>query len=132
MEATNELVPDSKKRTFGNELPDTSIRRRMVDPSTNPVTDRTTVAQSQAGIAGRTSKKVVDESDLKRSIGNVQNYQFGPFAPTHMCLKTILKQIKMGCRSIANSPQYQNQAVRDIFGHFMRAWNLYYSQVVGG
>ncbi|KAK1359726.1 E2F transcription factor-like [Heracleum sosnowskyi] len=139
MATTNELVPVSKKRIFGNELPDTScIKRRVVAPSTNAATDPTTVTQSQANerIVCTTSKKVVDETDLKeRSRGNVQKYQFGPFSMTYVP-NDKPKTNNNGVRdweslAVTYSPQYHNQAVRDIFRHFMGAWNSYHSQVAG-
>lgn len=83
--------------------------------------------------------KKVDASDLEKgSMQNVQNYHFGPFAPisvpkTKPSSINNRKQIH-DWESLAktHSPQYHNQALRDLFGHYMEAWNSWYSEVAGG
>ncbi|KAL8123483.1 hypothetical protein AgCh_011455 [Apium graveolens] len=134
---TNDLILESKKRTFGTELTNSSLKRCRMTPSVKAITDQARMTPSQTRSDCMTVKKV-DASDLEKgSIQNVQNYHFGPFAPISVPKakpsSNNRKQIHdWESLAITHSPQYHNQALRDLFGHYMEAWNSWYSEVAGG
>lgn len=115
MAITNDRVLDSKKRAFETELANISIRRRMVAHAT---TDQITATRSETRTEFRTSKKLVDESDLKKgSTINKKKFDFGPFAPTNVPIDKS-KGNNDGAKipdweslAITHSPQYQNQGI---------------------
>ncbi|CAK8575745.1 unnamed protein product [Lathyrus sativus] len=63
------------------------------------------------------------------------NYQFGPFAPTFISKSGTSENTKVkqahDWESLAtkHSPQYQNQALKELHLHYMEAWKSWYSEV---
>lgn len=116
MALTNDLILESKKRTFGTELTNTSLKRCRVAPSVDATTDQARITPSQTLSDCMTVKKV-DASDLEKgTIQNAQNYHFGPFAPISVPKAkpsgNNRKQIH-DWESLAkiHSPQYHNQGI---------------------
>ncbi|XP_017251415.1 E2F transcription factor-like E2FE isoform X2 [Daucus carota subsp. sativus] len=138
MASTNALILESKKRTFGTELTNTSLKRCRGAPSLNTAADQATITPSQIRAECMTAKKAVDVSDSEKgSLQNVQNYHYGPFAPINV-LKTQpssndeRKQPRdWESLAKAHTPQYHNQALRDLFCHYMEAWGSWCSEVAG-
>lgn len=116
MALTNDLILESKKRTFGTELTNTSLKRCRVAPSVNAAMNQAMITPSQTRAECLPIKRVVNASDLEKgSIQNAQNYHFGPFAPISVP-KTKPSGNNNGKQphdweSLAktHSPQYHNQ-----------------------
>ncbi|XP_063936197.1 E2F transcription factor-like E2FE [Daucus carota subsp. sativus] len=129
MATINDLALKTK-RTIENEPTNNGVKRHMGDHSV--------VAPSQTPCEGRSPKKVV-ENDLEKGSGpDMKKHRFGPFAPT-----TVPQDKPQGknngtqiqdWESLASTqrPQYhQHQALRDLFSHYVGAWNNYHSEVAG-
>lgn len=100
---------ESKKRAFGTDLTNTSIKRsKSVDVGVDPV-----VKQVHPG---------PDRLGLKDSNPD----------PTGL-VDGESKEIKKGQDwenlALTHRPQYHNQALKDLFVHYMDAWNSWYSEV---
>ncbi|CAM8933861.1 unnamed protein product [Rhodiola kirilowii] len=128
------LNEPSKKRSFGTEITNINFKRAIVDA---PVGSKPVKTDAALSVQMKTESS---ESDSDRSIGHNSNgsergYQFGPFAPVRTPKPgsaTHMKQI-FNFESLAPTyrPQYQNQALKELFGHYVEAWKSWYTEVVG-
>lgn len=116
--SVNDLILETKKRTFGTELTNTSFKRCKVVPTIDANTDQPMKAQLQTQVKCKTLENVVDGSNLEKDSGqNVQNYQFGPFAPINEPKAGGFdnNKGKQVCdwESLASTyrPQYHNQGI---------------------
>ncbi|WOH04707.1 hypothetical protein DCAR_0624119 [Daucus carota subsp. sativus] len=139
MATINDPVHKTKRRTIENEPTNTSVKKHMGDhESSKATTSQTVVAQSQTPCEVRSSEKVVENDLEKGSIPDMEKHRYGPFSPT------IVPQDKtkgknngtqiQDWESLASThrPQYhQHQALRDLFSHYVGAWNFYHSEVAG-
>ncbi|KAL2961445.1 hypothetical protein AAZX31_17G090900 [Glycine max] len=124
---------DSRKRAFGSDITNISFERNKVelftsgDLNPNPKKPR---MENGSGLGE------ADENNLKQGIKQAsKSYEFGPFAPA--CVPKVgasqnnnMKQVHdWGSLATAHSPQYQNEALRELFSHYMEAWKLWYSEI---
>ncbi|KAL0355986.1 UNVERIFIED_CONTAM: E2F transcription factor-like E2FE [Sesamum radiatum] len=121
------VLSESKKRMFGTDLTNTSGKRFKVgeDPAQvlkphNPM-----------------RVKHETENEVERTRSAVKSYQFGPFAPANVP-KVGASQDERGKQVVdweslasAYRPQYHNQALKDLFSHYVEAWKSWYSEVAG-
>ncbi|CAL5198303.1 unnamed protein product [Lathyrus oleraceus] len=120
---------ESKKRAFGNDVTNISFARNRTD----------------SFISGDFSQSFKKQKTMENDSGLGQedkkqtstNYQFGPFAPAFVSKSgtsenTKVKQVH-DWESLASehSPQYQNQALKELYSHYMEAWKSWYSEVAG-
>ncbi|XP_048330205.2 E2F transcription factor-like E2FE isoform X2 [Ziziphus jujuba] len=122
----NLALNESRKRSFGADVTNISFKRNKVDSSIG------------GQIKHARSAHEVDVSVLEEdSKDTSKSYQFGPFAPV-----TVARVGDSGnsnprrfhdWESLASTyrPQYQNQALKDLFSHYMEAWKSWYSEVAG-
>ncbi|VVA16973.1 PREDICTED: E2F [Prunus dulcis] len=113
------LVPnESRKRAFGTDI-------------TNVISKR---GKLESSIGGELDVQKQRQHDLEDSKDGSKSYQFGPFAPV-----TIARPGNSNMRRVHDwekltstyRPQYQNQALKDLFSHYMEAWKSWYSEVAG-
>ncbi|GAB4845601.1 E2F transcription factor-like E2FE [Ancistrocladus abbreviatus] len=121
---------ETKKRTFGTDITNIVYKKTKanlstdVDPRQHKVEKRKEILETQAATSSF-------DQDVKLTSSN---YQFGPFAPDTV-LKVGSSQHKnakvQDWESLASTyrPQYQNQALRDLFNHYMEAWKSWFSEV---
>ncbi|KAK9278297.1 hypothetical protein L1049_027862 [Liquidambar formosana] len=126
-----------KKRVFGAEITNTTFKRNRVDSSIDGNIDQCMKMQSQMKMKHESMEYEVDGSNLEQdSTEIVRNYQFGPFAPVSVpkvvASENNVKRV-YDWESLASTfrPQYHNQALRDLFAHYMEAWKSWYSEVAG-
>ncbi|KAM1026039.1 hypothetical protein ACFX13_039733 [Malus domestica] len=120
-----EVPQETKKRAFGTDITNVSSKRGKVDSSIGGKLD----GQKQKGLVGE-----ADRSNLEDSKDGSKSYQFGPFAPV-----TIARAGTGSTRKVHDwekltstyRPQYQNQALKDLFSHYTEAWKTWYSEVAG-
>ncbi|CAJ1943950.1 unnamed protein product [Sphenostylis stenocarpa] len=124
---------DSRKRAFGSDITNISFERNKVELFTNGDLNsnlKKPRMENDSGL-GRT-----DENNSKQGTKQTsKSYQFGPFAP--VCVpkigasgNNIVKQVHdWDSLATAHSPQYQNEALRDLFSHYMEAWKSWYSEI---
>ncbi|XP_057517707.1 E2F transcription factor-like E2FE isoform X2 [Amaranthus tricolor] len=118
----------TKKRVFGTDISNISFKRNKTD--------------LPAGQEANLQVKLENVESEFYSIHGEQNqkprsYQYGPFAPVTVAKAGVVEQKNSkpvhDIESLTSSyaPQYHNQAVRDLFDHYMEAWRTWYSQVNG-
>uniref|UniRef100_A0A7N0VGY9 E2F/DP family winged-helix DNA-binding domain-containing protein n=1 Tax=Kalanchoe fedtschenkoi TaxID=63787 RepID=A0A7N0VGY9_KALFE len=113
-----------KKRTFGTEISNIDFKRAKVDP---PVGIKPVKTQAAPPV-----KTESLEYDSDRS---AKGYQFGPFAPAKTPAPAseapVKRMFDFERLAPAYRPQYQNQALKELFGHYVEAWHSWYAEVVG-
>ncbi|XP_011071778.1 E2F transcription factor-like E2FE isoform X2 [Sesamum indicum] len=121
------VLSESKKRMFGTDLTNTSGKRFKVGE------DATQVLKPHNSMR----VKHETENEVERTRSAVKSYQFGPFAPANVA-KVGASQDERGKQVVdweslasAYRPQYHNQALKDLFSHYVEAWKSWYSEVAG-
>ncbi|XP_055826711.1 E2F transcription factor-like E2FE [Solanum dulcamara] len=129
---------ESKKRVFGTELTNTTIKRSRVTLPMDGISDELTRKQLLTEV-----KCEHLENDFhipKQEPGlttSKKSYHFGPFAPPTVPQVEVSETDRMkrvhDWESLASSyrPQYHNQALKDLFAHYVEAWKSWYLEVAG-
>ncbi|XP_058180693.1 E2F transcription factor-like E2FE isoform X2 [Rhododendron vialii] len=134
--SANSFVPiESKKRTFGTEITNTSFKRtKVIDGNLNQITK----LQMQMHVKQEVLGNDFDKTNLERDSRECsKSYHFGPFAPVSVSKAIAVENKKVkqvhDWESLASTfrPEYHNQALRDLFDHYMEAWQSWYSEVAG-
>ncbi|XP_022738097.1 E2F transcription factor-like E2FE [Durio zibethinus] len=127
------LVRESKKRLFGTDVTNISFKRNKVDSSNHQNVNQCKV---QKEIKVENLVTVADRSSSEDSKHGSRSYQFGPFAPISLTnignSENNAKRVH-DWESLASTyrPRYHNQALRDLFSHYMEAWKSWYTEVAG-
>nr|XP_029121940.1 E2F transcription factor-like E2FE isoform X2 [Elaeis guineensis] len=128
------ITPSTKqrsKRAFGTDITNADYKRSKL----NPPADK---KPSKARLRTDDSKEcnLMGQTQLQNSKGG---YVFGPFQPDGVSKGSGDVEEKGGNKlqdweSLASSfrPQYHNQALSELFGHYMEAWKLWYVEVAQG
>ncbi|XP_010678680.2 E2F transcription factor-like E2FE isoform X2 [Beta vulgaris subsp. vulgaris] len=122
------MPTESKKRTFGTDVTNISFKRNKMDFS--------------AGEEAKQLKMKVKTENVESEFYTEQNprprsYQYGPFAPVTVAKVGITEQKNTNrvhdLESLSSTfrPQYHNQALKDLFDHYVEAWQSWYSEVAG-
>ncbi|KAK4756288.1 hypothetical protein SAY87_006415 [Trapa incisa] len=124
-------IKGPKKRLFGTEL--TNIQDRSGESL--PINkDQNCAKKLEKRIRHESLTSEASGSKLK-DLGQGQNYHFGPFAPhdTSKLDAPSSRKVKepRDWNSLASKyrPQYQNQALRDLFSHYREAWKTWFYEV---
>ncbi|KAK9938368.1 hypothetical protein M0R45_015111 [Rubus argutus] len=119
---TDDLHPNSapnsdrsKRRSFGTDLTNVSCKRSKV--AEKPMQDQGEVDESNSDGPAKESYK---------------SYQFGPFAPVAVPRARRINMNKVRWESLGASfrPQYQNQALKELFSHYREAWKSWNSKLL--
>ncbi|CAN7052353.1 unnamed protein product [Brassica oleracea var. botrytis] len=111
---------ESKKRVFGTEITNLSTKRNKTDCSSNYV---------------QNGYKKHDEEEKKPA---AKSYVFGPFSPTAASKKNNINNAgtsnsgrlqDLEALSSAYKPQYCNQDVTGLLGHYTEAWNKWFAEL---
>ncbi|CAI9112375.1 OLC1v1012821C1 [Oldenlandia corymbosa var. corymbosa] len=114
----------SKKRAFGTDITNFNFKRSKAEGAEG-ISDKGMKVQCQV-------KSEPVENDSKTS--NL-SYRFGPFAPVNVPQAGVSddgqpkRHHDWENLAAAYRPQYHNQALRDLFGHYVEAWKSWYSEV---
>ncbi|XP_057806326.1 E2F transcription factor-like E2FE [Salvia miltiorrhiza] len=119
------ILSDSKKRIFGTDLTNATTKRLRMDE------ERFKILKAHNQVQVKHEKENEDER-----VTAGKSYQFGPFAPANVPKVGDSHDGKgkdVDWESLASSyrPQYHNQALKDLFSHFVEAWKSWYSEVAG-
>ncbi|KAI4343788.1 hypothetical protein L6164_011097 [Bauhinia variegata] len=134
--APNSSLNESRKRVFGEDVTNINFKRSKVDFFINGDLNQNSKMQNKLNNGswlGQADKSCSKKESKQTSRG----YQFGPFAPTIVPIasaseKKNVKQVHdLDNLASAFRPQYHNQALRDLFSHYMEAWQSWYSEVAG-
>ncbi|GFS31778.1 DP-E2F-like 1 [Actinidia rufa] len=132
------VINESKKRVFGTEITNTSFKRSKAVLPNDGHSIQMTKTQLQVHVKCEHVGNEVDKSNLQQdSIQSSKGYQFGPFSPVSVSrsgapVKNNAKQVHDWANLAATyRPEYHNQALRDLFDHYVEAWKSWYSEVSG-
>ncbi|KAI3454563.1 hypothetical protein Pfo_011226 [Paulownia fortunei] len=120
-------LSESKKRMFGTDLTNTTTKRFKVDEDAHHVLK----PHNPMRVKHET------ENEDERTRMAAKSYQFGPFAPANVPKVGVSHDEKgkqvVDWESLASTyrPQYHNQALKDLFSHYVEAWKSWYSEVAG-
>uniref|UniRef100_A0A7N1A6I5 E2F/DP family winged-helix DNA-binding domain-containing protein n=1 Tax=Kalanchoe fedtschenkoi TaxID=63787 RepID=A0A7N1A6I5_KALFE len=123
----------SNKRSFGTEITNIDFKRSRLDSAS--------VGKSMFGVKVQEPVQVKCESlgyEDEKIMGHdskVKTYEFGPFAPINVSrVQTTENKPKQvhDWENLATvyRPQYQNPALKELFGHYKDAWHTWHSEVV--
>ncbi|RZC17069.1 E2F transcription factor-like E2FE isoform D [Glycine soja] len=128
-ESAQTNVKESQKRMFGSDITNINFKRK-VDLSMDGQNFKTQNQQENISPRAQLEKKSLKKDAKQTSM----SYQFGPFAPAYVhkvgtSENNSVKQVQ-DWESLAQEhrPQYQNQALKDLFSHYMEAWKSWYSE----
>ncbi|KAH7866587.1 hypothetical protein Vadar_022333 [Vaccinium darrowii] len=133
--SANSFANESKKRIFGTEITNTSFKRtKLIDGNLNQITKPQMQMQVKREVLGNEFDKTNLERDSRECS---KSYQFGPFAPVSVSKAVAAENKKVkqvhDWENLASTyrPEYHNQALTDLFAHYMEAWRSWYSEVAG-
>ncbi|XP_050220657.1 E2F transcription factor-like E2FE [Mercurialis annua] len=130
-----DISVESRKRTFGADVTNICFKRSKVDFSAEDEKMGKSKMHNQLKVAD--SVTMADRSSVgEDSQQGSKSYQFGPFAPVTVAKHgdTENKPTQThDWESLAATyrPQYHNQALRELFAHYMEAWQSWYTEVAG-
>ncbi|KAH1246286.1 E2F transcription factor-like E2FE [Glycine max] len=131
--AQNSNVKESRKRMFGTDIGNISFKRNKVDLSMDGQNSK--MQNQHENISPRAQlEKIIIKKDAKQTS---ESYQFGPFAPAYVPKvgtsenNSVKKVHDWDSLAQEHRPQYQNQALKDLFSHYMEAWKSWYSEAAG-
>ncbi|XP_010426284.1 PREDICTED: E2F transcription factor-like E2FE [Camelina sativa] len=123
------LQMESRKRAFGTDLTNVNVKRSKSSSSSQEIATERRL---------KMKKHTTPESSYNKSfdVYGSRGYQFGPFAPgTGTYPTAALEDNSRRAFDVENlvsdhHPSYQNQVLKDLFSHYMDAWNTWYSEVI--
>ncbi|XP_031480851.1 E2F transcription factor-like E2FF isoform X2 [Nymphaea colorata] len=135
---------DAKKREFGTELcPNTDIdaKRRKLFSGIHALKPRREnvvnleVSDDKARKQSQQQQYCQKYEQQKENISS-KGFVYGPFSPVCVAQKNSESSSKgaQDWDALAASffPQYKNQALSDLFSHYLEAWQSWYAQVASG
>ncbi|KAK7330442.1 hypothetical protein VNO77_24636 [Canavalia gladiata] len=132
----NSNLNESRKRAFGDDITNISFEMNKADVFLNGNSNRNHKKPKNLEKDGGVGQ--ADKSNLKHGSKQIsRSYQFGPFAPSYVpkvgaSENNNVKQVHdWDSLATAHCPQYQNQALRELFSHYMEAWKSWYAEIAG-
>ncbi|XP_062116396.1 E2F transcription factor-like E2FE [Humulus lupulus] len=132
--AHDSVVTESRKRSFGADITNISFKRNKMDSLVGESLNMNFSKQKQVKQESYVEEidRITFEEDSNES---TKSYQFGPFAP--VTIARVGASENNNPRKVHDweklasiyRPQYQNQALNDLFSHYMEAWKTWYSEV---
>ncbi|XP_060204817.1 E2F transcription factor-like E2FE isoform X2 [Lycium barbarum] len=129
---------ESKKRVFGTELTNTTIKRSRVALTMDGISDEATRKQLLTEVKCENLENDIHVPKQEPGLtASKKSYHFGPFAPPTVSQSEVSETDRMkrvhDWESLASSyrPQYHNQALKDLFAHYVEAWKSWYLEVAG-
>ncbi|KAJ9683556.1 hypothetical protein PVL29_019222 [Vitis rotundifolia] len=132
--ATAMDVQQPKKREFGTDVTNYSLKRNKADSSTDWKSNQNINMPLHMKPGDLENNGDGLEQNSKHSS---KGFVFGPFTPASApgvggSANKIMKPTQ-DWESLASTfrPQYRNQALSDLFGHYVEAWKSWYVEVAG-
>ncbi|XWS48112.1 hypothetical protein CRYUN_Cryun13aG0045000 [Craigia yunnanensis] len=128
------VLHESKKKVFGTDVTNISLKRNKVDSSNDQNLNQCTKTKKQIKVENLMT--VADRSSSEDSQQGSKSYQFGPFAPVNLTKigdseNNVKRVPDWESLSSTYRPQYHNHALKDLFAHYMEAWKSWYTEVSG-
>ncbi|GLU11194.1 hypothetical protein SLE2022_279540 [Rubroshorea leprosula] len=125
---------ETKKRVFGSDITNNSLKRNKVDYPGDWISDQkeNMSMHSNHDISHNNHNMHKLKQHSKHSS---KDFVFGPFTPANIKGDSGNKNVR-GLQDWENlasgyKPQYRNQALGDLFGHYVQAWKSWYAEVEG-
>ncbi|XP_074585807.1 E2F transcription factor-like E2FE [Curcuma longa] len=118
------------KRTFGTELTNVGLKKNKLNS-----------AEGKKPMDHKMrSENLQEHSFIPQQQSTSKNgYSFGPFHPVGVMKQTANSEVKSGkgiqqWENLAASfrPMYQNQALSELFSHYLEAWDSWYAEATKG
>ncbi|OIT27372.1 PREDICTED: E2F transcription factor-like E2FE [Nicotiana attenuata] len=129
---------ESKKRVFGTELTNTTIKRSRGALPMDGISDEATRKQLLIEVKCENLENEIHCPKQEPGLtASKKSYHFGPFAPPSLAQAEASDADRMkrvhDWESLASTyrPQYHNQALKDLFAHYVEAWKSWYLEVAG-
>ncbi|TYI08847.1 hypothetical protein ES332_A09G030500v1 [Gossypium tomentosum] len=118
---------ESKKRTFGTEITNQNLKRTKANSSAH----RRLSQKENTGMHIKLDSVEHDHKMQQHSKQCSKGFAFGPFTPAAISSGNRNVRPIRDWESLASiyKPQYLNQALSDLFAHYMEAWNSWYAEV---
>ncbi|KAL9267295.1 E2F transcription factor-like E2FE-like protein [Drosera capensis] len=126
----NPTIVEPKKRVFGTDITSICNKRKSIDMDAMQLNKRPIKNETLYSEAN----EIDLDADQKQSSGT---YQFGPFAPVTVAKagpahqKNSKQDHDWEVLAATHRPRYHNQALQDLFNHYMEAWTSWYTEVSG-
>ncbi|XP_010272101.1 PREDICTED: E2F transcription factor-like E2FE isoform X2 [Nelumbo nucifera] len=135
---TNLDLKDTRKRVFGADITNTNLKRTKMVHLKDEKLNQNTKAQMQNQMDQEDLNKHIDRNQAEQqSKQSSKGFVFGPFSPVGIPKvsdsdKNSSNRVQ-DWESLASTyrPQYHNQALSDLFAHYMEAWKSWYIEVAG-
>ncbi|XVF58159.1 hypothetical protein PTKIN_Ptkin07bG0040900 [Pterospermum kingtungense] len=128
------VLNESKKRIFGTEITNHSLKRTK---SNSPVHQKLQKKENMAMAMHIKQESVEYNHEMDKleqhSKQSPKGFVFGPFTPGGIPSgnKNVRPIREWESLAYTYTPQYLNQALSDLFAHYMEAWKSWYAEVAG-
>ncbi|KAE8668612.1 E2F transcription factor-like E2FF [Hibiscus syriacus] len=118
---------ESKKRTFGTEITNHGLKRTK----TNTSVHRKLNQKEHMAMHIKLDSVEYEHKMEHHSEACSKGFAFGPFTPAAVSSGNKNVRAIRDWESLASTykPQYLNQALSDLFVHYMEAWNSWYAEI---
>ncbi|KAK9039531.1 hypothetical protein V6N11_014729 [Hibiscus sabdariffa] len=118
---------ESKKRMFGTEITNHGLKRMKTNSSVHQKLNQKENMAMHIKLDSVEYEHKMEHQSKPCSKG----FAFGPFTPTAISSGNKNERPSRDWESLASTykPQYLNQALSDLFAHYMEAWNSWYAEV---
>lgn len=122
---------EPKKRVFGTEITNSLPKKYKTESSLDWNSNEKADTPAHIRCNNLTDKH--DRNSLEQPLKHSSNgFVFGPFSPAsvaelgHSENKNVRRIQDLEDLASSHGPQYRNQAVGDLFGHYLAAWKSWY------
>ncbi|CAL1367835.1 unnamed protein product [Linum trigynum] len=126
---------EPRKRVFGADVTNISFKRNKLDSLVCNKTQNMKMHDNTSQIKVENEMTGCEGGSLSQdSFQGSRSYQFGPFAPAAAVKDSgsprVVPQVRdWDALTSTFRPQYHNQALKDLFVHYMEAWQSWYTEV---
>ncbi|XP_038896045.1 E2F transcription factor-like E2FE isoform X2 [Benincasa hispida] len=129
------VLPESRKRAFGTDVTNVSYKKTKAESSAYQGLNHCLNMQKlvQCENSSQEDSQNSQDQECERTS---KSYQFGPFAPVTVAKVGVSDNNNAkrthDWESLSSTfrPQYHNQALKELFSHYVEAWKSWYSEAV--
>ncbi|KAJ4960896.1 hypothetical protein NE237_020806 [Protea cynaroides] len=129
---------ECRKRVFGTEITNTNLKRNKVNSLMDEKPNRKPNIQIQMQLNHDNMENDMGRNQIQQQPKqSSKGFVFGPFSPVVVPKvgdsdKSNVRRVQ-DWETLASSyrPQYHNQALNDLFAHYVEAWKSWYVEVAG-
>ncbi|XP_023000746.1 E2F transcription factor-like E2FE isoform X4 [Cucurbita maxima] len=129
------VLPEARKRAFGTDVTNVSYKKTKAESSAYQGLNHCLNVQKlvQCENSSQEDSQNSQDQECERTS---KSYQFGPFSPVTVAKVSVSdnNNVKRShdWESLSSTfrPQYHNQALKELFSHYVEAWKSWYSEAV--